>query len=79
MRLEHLRHSLAVGDLVVEIVDQKRDIRDGRSGADDFQQMLHVLLLGGDEVIVGRLLDRDGDVLLWCGRDWVDGKVSEGW
>jgi hypothetical protein len=27
--------------------------------------MLHVFLLGGDEVIVGRLLDRDGDVLLW--------------
>tara|TARA_B110001450_G_scaffold233564_1_gene236955 strand:+ start:1350 stop:1466 length:117 start_codon:yes stop_codon:yes gene_type:complete len=38
--------------------------------------MLHVFLLGGDEVIVGRLLDRDGDVLLWCGRGWVDGKVS---
>ena len=65
MRLEHLRHSLAVGDLVVEIVDQKRDIRDGCPRADDLQQMLHVFLLGGDEVIVGRILDRDGDVLLW--------------
>ena len=27
-----------------------------------------MLLLGGDDIIVGRLLDRDGDVLLCVGE-----------
>lgn len=38
-----------------------------------------MLLLGGDDIIVGRLLDRDGDVLLCVGEVNRDGPSVQGW
>ena len=63
MRLQHGLPPRAIHDLAVQVLDQKRDVRDAGASAHHFKQRLDVLFLGTAHVAVRGLFHRDADVL----------------